>query len=182
MGRNLMKTEIAVFGGGCFWCTEAVFQRLKGVRSVISGYAGGTAKNPTYEEVCADTTNHAEVVKIEFDPEIISYQELLTVFWSVHNPTTLNRQGNDTGRQYRSIILYTSQKQKELAESSIQKIEKSNVFDQPVVTEVKHLADFYPAEPHHQKYYDRYSFEPYCQLVIAPKLEKLKEKFASILK
>ena len=168
------KTEIADLGGGCFWCMEAVFERLPGVISVTSGFAGGTTENPTYREVCSETTGHAEVTEIEFDPAKISYDQLLNVFWQAHDPTTLNRQGADEGTSYRSIILYRDQKQQLLAEKS--KLEAQKNFSSPIVTEIAPLKKFYKAEDYHQEYYDNNSNAPYCQVVIAPKLEKLEKK------
>jgi peptide-methionine (S)-S-oxide reductase len=168
------KTEIADFGGGCFWCMEAVFERLPGVISVTSGFAGGTTENPTYQQVCTETTGHAEVTEIEFDPAKISYDKLLEVFWQAHDPTTLNRQGADEGTSYRSIILYRDKKQELLAEKS--KLEAQQNFRNPIVTEIVPLKIFYKAEDYHQEYYDNNSNAPYCQVVIAPKLEKLEAK------
>ena len=174
--------QIAVFGGGCFWCTEAVFQRLKGVKSVVPGYAGGTQSNPTYEQVCSGATGHAEVSSIEFDPKEISYQQLLDVFLHTHNPTTLNQQGNDRGTQYRSIILTTSDEQAEQAMQAIQKFNDENVYDAPAVTEVKPLQGFYPAEDYHQNYYNRNGQAPYCQVVINPKLAKFRQHYSSLVR
>lgn len=171
--------QIAVFGGGCFWCTEALFNELKGVISVSSGYAGGKKKNPTYEEVCSGTTGHAEVIQIEFNPAKITYEDLLTVFFATHNPTTPNRQGADSGTQYRSIVLYTTEEQKKQAEAFIKKL---NADGPKVVTEVVPLEHFYEAEMYHQKYYKNNNDAPYCQIVINPKLEKLKERFNELLK
>jgi len=171
---NTNKTEIADFGGGCFWCMEAVFERLPGVISVTSGFAGGTTENPTYEQVCTETTGHAEVTEIEFDPAKISYDRLLEVFWQAHDPTTLNRQGEDEGTSYRSIILYRDKKQQLLAEKS--KLEAQKDFKHPIVTEIVPLKKFYKAEDYHQQYFDNNSNAPYCQVVIAPKLEKLEKK------
>jgi peptide-methionine (S)-S-oxide reductase len=168
------KTEIADFGGGCFWCMEAVFERLPGVISVTSGFAGGTTENPTYQEVCTETTGHAEVTEIVFDPAKISYDKLLEVFWQAHDPTTLNRQGADEGTSYRSIILYRDEKQKLEAEKS--KLAAQQNFKSPIVTEIVPLKKFYKAEDYHQEYYDNNSNAPYCQVVIAPKLEKLEKK------
>ena len=168
------KTEIADFGGGCFWCMEAVFERLPGVISVTSGFAGGTTENPTYQQVCTETTGHAEVTEIEFDPAKISYDKLLEVFWQAHDPTTLNRQGADEGTSYRSIILYRDKKQELLAEKS--KLEAQKDFHNPIVTEIVPLKKFYKAEDFHQQYFDNNSNAPYCQVVIAPKLEKLEKK------
>jgi peptide-methionine (S)-S-oxide reductase len=168
------KTETADFGGGCFWCMEAVFERLPGVVSVTSGFAGGTTENPTYEQVCTETTGHAEVTEIEFDPAKISYDKLLQVFWQAHDPTTLNRQGADEGTSYRSIILYRDEKQKLLAEKS--KLAAQADFKNPIVTEIVPLKKFYKAEDYHQQYYDNNTNAGYCQVVIAPKLEKLEQK------
>ncbi|MEI9961417.1 MAG: peptide-methionine (S)-S-oxide reductase MsrA [Limisphaerales bacterium] len=167
------KTEIADLGGGCFWCMEAVFERLPGVVSVTSGFAGGTTENPTYREVCTETTGHAEVTEIEFNPEKISYAKLLEVFWQAHDPTTLNRQGADEGTSYRSIILYRDEKQKLLAEKS--KLEAQKDFKHPIVTEIVPLKKFYKAEDYHQQYFDNNSNAGYCQVVIAPKLQKLEK-------
>jgi peptide-methionine (S)-S-oxide reductase len=168
------KTEIADLGGGCFWCMEAVFERLPGVVSVTSGFAGGTMQNPTYQQVCTETTGHAEVTEIAFDPEKISYAKLLEVFWQAHDPTTLNRQGADEGTSYRSIILYRDDRQKLLAEKS--KLEAQQDFKRPIVTEITPLKKFYKAEDFHQQYYDNNSSAGYSQAVIAPKLEKLEKE------
>lgn len=168
------KTEIATLGGGCFWCMEAVYERLPGVLSVTSGFAGGHTENPTYQEVCSGTTGHAEVTQIKFDPAKISYDKLLEVFWQAHDPTTLNRQGADEGTQYRSIILYHDKKQKLIAEKS--KLAAQNDHVRPIVTEIVPFTKFYPAEDYHQGYYDQNSKQPYCQVVITPKLEKLEHK------
>ena len=174
---NFMKTnttEIATFGGGCFWCMEAVYERLPGVRSVTSGYAGGHIENPTYHQVCGGDTGHAEVTQIEFDPAKISYSKLLEVFWQAHDPTSLNRQGADEGTQYRSVIFYHDKKQKLLAEKS--KLAAQSDFHKPIVTEITPLKKFYKAEEYHQGYFDEHTTAPYCQAVIAPKLEKLEHK------
>ena len=171
---NTNKTEIADLGGGCFWCMEAVFERLPGVISVTSGFAGGTTENPTYEQVCSETTGHAEVTEIVFDPSKISYNQLLDVFWQAHNPMTLNRQGADVGTSYRSIILYRTEKQKLEAEKS--KLAAQANFKNPIVTEIVPLKKFYPAEAYHQEYYDKNPNQGYCQVVIAPKLEKLEKE------
>ncbi len=171
---NTNTTEIADFGGGCFWCMEAVFERLPGVISVTSGFAGGTTANPTYEDVCTETTGHAEVTEIAFDPSKISYPQLLDVFWQAHDPTTLNRQGADTGTSYRSIILFRDKKQELEAQKS--KLAAQQNFHNPIVTEIVPLKKFYPAEDYHQKYYDNNSGAPYCRAVIAPKLDKLEDK------
>lgn len=171
--------EIAVFGGGCFWCTEAVFQELKGVISVMPGYAGGTTPNPTYDSISMGKTGHAEVIKIEFDPAQIAFNDLLTVFFATHDPTTMNRQGNDTGTQYRSIVLYSSGQQKVDAEKYIQDLKSDGLG---VVTEVKPLEKFFPAEEYHRDYYKNNADAPYCQIVIEPKLQKVQEKFYALLK
>jgi peptide-methionine (S)-S-oxide reductase len=176
-----MKTHIAVFGGGCFWCTEAVFKKMRGVSSVSPGYAGGHTENPTYKEVCGGTTGHAEVIRIEYDPAETKYKDLLTVFFGSHDPTTINRQGADVGSQYRSVIFYTSEEQKKEAESFIQEINASNSSGAPVVTEIVPLQKFYEAEEEHRDYFARNQSNPYCQVVIQPKLEKVQEKFAKLL-
>ncbi len=165
------QLHYATFGAGCFWCTEAVFERLDGVHSVVAGYSGGTKANPTYKEVCSGTTGHAEVAQITFDPAKISYEELLNVFWHAHDPTTLNRQGADEGTQYRSIIFYHDEKQKNAAEKS--KAEAQKDFSQPIVTSIERLKKFYEAEDYHQDYYRNNPHAPYCMMVIRPKLEKI---------
>jgi len=170
---NTNQTELATFGGGCFWCMEAVFERLPGVKSVTSGFAGGHTANPTYEQVCTGTTGHAEVTQIAFDPSKISYEKLLDVFWQAHDPTTLNRQGADEGTQYRSIILYHSEAQKLAAEKSKAGAQKN--FKHPIVTEIVPFTEFFPAENHHQGFYDNNTNYGYCRVVIAPKLEKLEK-------
>ena len=174
--------DVAVFANGCFWCTEAVFSSLKGVASVTSGYTGGTIPNPTYEQVSSGNTGHAECIKIEFDPSVISYDDLLAVFFYTHDPTTLNRQGNDIGTQYRSAIFYTHEDQKQKAEELIAELNSSKAYDTPVVTEVVPLQKFYSAEAYHARYYAKHADQPYCQLVIAPKLEKLHKRFANVVK
>jgi len=166
--------EVATLGGGCFWCTEAVFQMLPGVKSVTSGYAGGTKQNPTYKEVCRGDTGHAEVIQIKYDPKVLSYEKLLETFWEAHDPTTLNRQGADSGTQYRSIILYSSEAQKAAAEKS--KAETQKQFAKPIVTEVVPLKNFYAAEDYHQDYYRDNPSQPYCRMVIRPKVEKFEKK------
>ena len=166
------KAEKATFGAGCFWCVEAVFSRLKGVKAVVSGYAGGTKPNPTYEDVCSGETGHAEVIQVVFDPKQIKYEKLLEIFWKSHDPTSSNKQGNDSGSQYRSVIFYHNSKQKAAAEKS--KASEQREFEKPIVTEIKPLKKFYPAEGYHQNYYKRNRFAPYCLLVIRPKLKKLK--------
>ena len=173
------NTEVAVFGGGCFWCTEAVFAQLEGVDSVVPGYAGGHTENPTYYQVCTETTGHAEVSKLQFDPSRITYKDLLAVFFATHDPTTLNRQGADRGTHYRSIILYANDEQKEQAEAFVKELNGSAATGSPVVTELKQLEHFYEAEAEHKDYYLRNAASMYCQLVINPKLEKVREKFAA---
>ncbi len=167
----------ATFGGGCFWCTEAVFERLKGVKSVTSGYAGGHTKNPSYQEVCSGSTGHAEVTQIEYDPDVINYEDLLEIFFETHDPTTPNRQGNDVGTQYRSIILYHDEEQRKIAESMIAQLEKSDKFGRAIVTEIEPLDEFYEAEDYHQDFYKRNPNQQYCRFVIQPKLNKVEEVF-----
>jgi peptide-methionine (S)-S-oxide reductase len=174
--------EKATFGGGCFWCVEAVFEKMKGVRSVVSGYAGGHVENPTYQQVTTGKTGHAEVAQIEYDPDEISYEELLEIFFKTHDPTTLNRQGNDVGTQYRSIILYHNEEQKKIAEKAKAKLEESGEYQKPIVTEIKLLDTFYEAEDYHQDYYKNNPNQAYCRIVIAPKLEKAEKKFSLKLK
>lgn len=170
--------ETIVLGGGCFWCVEAVFQKVEGVTEVESGYAGGKTKNPTYQAVCSGATGHAEVVKVTFETEKISLNEILEIFFVVsHDPTTLNRQGNDVGTQYRSIILWSSPEQKETAEQVMQQLVEKKAFEGPIVTELAQLTDYYPAEDYHQKYFDRNPYQPYCLFSIPPKLNKLKKYF-----
>jgi peptide-methionine (S)-S-oxide reductase len=171
----------ATFGGGCFWCTEAVFQNLKGVHSVVSGYTGGSVKNPTYQQVCSGTTGHAEAIQITYDPSAIPYEELLEVFWKTHDPTTRDQQGNDFGTQYRSAIFYHDDEQKALAEHYRKKLDASGLFPAPIVTEVVPFTEFYRAEAYHQNYYNQNASQPYCRAVIRPKLDKLKELFSDKL-
>jgi peptide-methionine (S)-S-oxide reductase len=175
--RVMENEQIAVFGGGCFWCIEAVFSRLRGVKSAISGYMGGHVDKPTYRQVCHGDTGHVEVVQVSFDPREISYKDLLEVFFSVHDPTTLNRQGNDVGEQYRSVIFYTSEEQERAAEETIAELNRAKAFPEPIVTAVESAAAFYPAEGYHQEYYDNNRSQPYCQFVIAPKLAKFEKKY-----
>ena len=177
-----LNTDTATFGNGCFWCTEAVFQQLEGVLKVSSGYSGGHVVNPTYKEVCTGTTGHAEVIQIIYDPSKISFDELLEVFWQTHDPTTLNRQGNDVGTQYRSAVFYHSKEQKEKAEKYKAELDKSGAFNKPIVTEVTHFTSFYVAENYHQDYYNNNGEQPYCTYVIRPKLEKFQKVFKSKLK
>jgi peptide-methionine (S)-S-oxide reductase len=178
----LPNTEIATFGSGCFWCSEAVFSDLQGVVKVLPGYAGGTVPNPTYEDVCTDATGHAEVAQVTFDPSVISYRELLEVLFSTHDPTTLNRQGADEGTQYRSVIFYSNETQMKEAEEIIGELTKERVFQNPIVTKVEPLRAFYPAEDYHREYYRRNPSKPYCQAVIAPKLAKFRAHWKSKLK
>lgn len=175
-----MKHESIVLGGGCFWCLEAVFQRVRGVEQVITGYSGGTTPNPSYEEVCDGNTGHAEVVKIVFDPAAISLETILQIFWTIHNPTTLNQQGADVGTQYRSAIYYKSEAQKKLVEKSLHEDAQPN-WQNKIVTEIKKLDTFYPAEDYHQNYFNNHPEAAYCQIVINPKIAKLKQKFAQYL-
>jgi peptide-methionine (S)-S-oxide reductase len=169
--------ETLVLGGGCFWCTEAVFQRLKGVQKVVSGYMGGLFPNPSYREICTGKTGHAEVILVEFDPEQISLEELFLVFFKTHDPTTLNRQGNDVGTQYRSVIFYADEAQRETAAKLMQQLETEQVFDAPIVTELSPASEFYPAEEYHQNYFNQNGYQPYCSFVIQPKLEKFTKEF-----
>ena len=173
--------DTATFGGGCFWCIEAIFLELKGVKEVASGYSGGARENPTYEQVCSGATGHAEVVRVIYDPAVITYDELLEVFWSIHDPTTLNRQGADVGTQYRSVVFYHNEQQRVLAEGYKSKLNASGVFQDPVVTEISSLQNFYPAEKYHQNYYNENSSQPYCTFVIRPKMEKFRKVFSDKL-
>ena len=182
MNDNNTKLDTASFGEGCFWCTEAVFERLKGVKSVVSGYAGGTVANPTYEEVCTGATGHAETCQIIYDPNEISYQELLIVFFRTHDPTTLNRQGADVGTQYRSVIFYHNEKQKELAGYCKSELNKSGAWNNPIVTEIEPYKTFYKAEEYHQHYFEKNPYQGYCSFVIAPKVEKFQKVFKDILR
>jgi peptide-methionine (S)-S-oxide reductase len=173
--ENSMET--ATFGNGCFWCTEAVFQRLKGVKSVQSGYAGGHVDHPTYEQVCLGDTGHAEAIQITYDPSEITFDELLEVFWKTHDPTTLNRQGNDVGTQYRSAIFYHNDQQRKLAEEYKKKLDAEGIWKDPIVTEITPFTNFFPAENYHRDYYNKNGYQPYCVFVIKPKLEKLEKLF-----
>lgn len=179
-GRTAL--EVATLGGGCFWCLEAVFEQLKGVRDVVSGYSGGSVPNPSYEQVCTGKTGHAEVVQVTFDPEVISYREILEVFFDVHDPTTLNRQGADLGTQYRSVIFHHSQHQQAVAENLIRELEKEERWDGSIVTEVVPLEAFYQAEDYHQEYFRHHANQPYCRVVVAPKVSKFREKHTFRLK
>ena len=176
------KIEEATFGSGCFWCTEAVFQQLKGVKSVVSGYSGGRTKNPTYEEVCTGTTGHAEVIRVTFDPSVVTYVDLLEVFWKTHDPTTLNRQGADHGTQYRSVIFYHDETQQKLAKEYKKKLDDSKAFDKPIVTEISPMKEFYPGEDYHQNYFRNHPENPYCTAVINRKVAKFNAVFKDKLK
>ena len=176
------KTEKVVFGGGCFWCVEAVFQQVDGVEAAINGYAGGRKEDPTYDEVCSGTTGHAEVVQVSYDPEKVSFEELLEIFFKTHDPTTLNRQGADVGTQYRSVIFYNDEKQQAKAEKWIDIINESDIYNNEVVTEVSPLSKFYPADDYHQNYYQNNPNQPYCSVVIGPKINKLEKLFKDKLK
>jgi peptide-methionine (S)-S-oxide reductase len=176
------KQEVATFGSGCFWCTEAVFERLEGVDNVVSGFSGGKVKNPSYREITTGRTGHAEVCQIYYDPDIVSYKELLEVFWYTHDPTTLNRQGNDVGPQYRSVIFYHSEEQKNLAEKSLADMDASGFFKDPIVTEITGFTNFYEAEDYHQDYFKNNPNAPYCTFVVKPKVDKFKAKFQDKLK
>ena len=172
----------ATFGSGCFWCTEAVFQQLKGVESVVSGYSGGGVKNPTYHQVCTGSTGHAEAIQITYNPAVVSYEQLLEVFWQTHDPTTLNRQGNDVGTQYRSVIFYHDGEQKKLAEAYKHKLDAAGAFPAPIVTEIAPFAEFYKAEDYHQNYYRDNAGQGYCRVIIKPKVDKVKKVFADRIK
>ena len=179
---NTNHMEFAFLGGGCFWCMEAEFQRIPGVISITSGYAGGHTENPTYEQVCTETTGHAEVTRIEFDPKVISYEKLLDWFWDAHDPTTLNRQGNDVGEQYRSVIFYRDEAQRKTAQAVIDDLTKEHAFANPLVTAIEPASTFYAAENYHQDYFKNHPYQPYCMFVVSPKVKKIREKFAARLK
>jgi peptide-methionine (S)-S-oxide reductase len=174
--------EVATFGAGCFWCVEAVFENVKGVEAVVSGYSGGARPNPTYEQVSTGATGHAEACQITYDPKVVTYAELLEIFWKTHDPTTKDRQGNDAGPQYRSVIFYHNEEQRQLAEHYKQKLADAHVYDAPIVTEIVKFQAFYPAEKYHQNYYDSNPDQPYCRFVIQPKVEKFKKVFGDRLK
>lgn len=176
------KYELATFGAGCFWCVEAIFQRVDGVDKVVSGYSGGQVKNPSYKEVCAGTTGHAEVCQLSYDPEKVTYTELLEIFWQTHDPTTLNRQGNDVGTQYRSVVFYHNENQKQLAEEFKKKLDDAKVYNDPIVTEISPFDKMYVAEDYHQNYFNENGAQPYCSFVIQPKVEKFKKVFEGKLK
>lgn len=179
---NKTQHDTATFAGGCFWCTEAVFQRVKGVEEVVSGFTGGTIKNPPYREVITGRTGHAEAIQVKYDPETISYRDLLYIFFSTHDPTTLNRQQNDVGTQYRSAVYFHSPSQKETAESVVKELEEEKVFKDPIVTEITEAGPFYTAEEEHQEFYNRHPNQPYCRVIIDPKVKVLREKYAHLLK
>jgi peptide-methionine (S)-S-oxide reductase len=174
-----LTLELATFGGGCFWCTEAIFQQLEGVESVVSGYSGGTVKDPSYEEISTGRTGHAEAVQIHYDPEKINYEELVEVFFKTHDPTTLNRQGNDIGTQYRSVIFYHSEEQKASVERIKAELDTAEIWNAPIVTEIAPFSEFFPAEDYHQNFYRQNPNQGYCRLIIRPKLQKLEKLFAS---
>ena len=178
MSRQL---ETATLGGGCFWCLEAVYQTVKGIQKIVSGYAGGEVKDPTYQEVCNGATGHAEVVQITFDPEAITYEDIIYIFWRIHDPTTLNRQGNDVGTQYRSVIFYHDGTQQEIAERSMGETDSSDLWPRPVVTEISELDRFYEAEEYHQNYYRENPDQPYCFMVVDPKVQKFREMYQVML-
>lgn len=177
-----MSKDVATLGGGCFWCLEAIYQDVEGVHQIVSGYAGGQVKNPSYQAVSAGTTGHAEVVQISYDPDLISYENILFIFWRIHDPTTLNRQGADVGTQYRSIILTHDETQKKIAEKSLKETDASDLWSDPIVTEVAPLSDFYRAEDYHQNYYNNNANQPYCRFVIDPKVRKFRKAFTGRLK
>ncbi len=176
------RTEQTTLANGCFWCTEAIFKRLKGVISVKSGYAGGTTVNPSYDQVCSGKTGHAEATQIVYDPSLISFDKILDIFWHTHDPTTLNRQGNDVGTQYRSVIFFHDEKQREVAEASKKKLEKEGTYKNPIVTEITPFRNFYAAENYHNDYYDKHHDVPYCNFVIDPKIDKLLQKYGNDIK
>ena len=176
------KSEIATFANGCFWCSEAIFERLKGVKSVLPGYSGGIVENPSYDQVCTGKTGHAESIQIEFDPKVLPFEKILDIFWHTHDPTTLNRQGNDVGSQYRSAIFYHNQKQKEIAEKSKRDLEKDGVYKDSIVTEITPFREFYVAEDYHKNYYNNHQDAPYCNFIIDPKVRKLLMKYGNHVK
>ncbi|MCE2935006.1 MAG: peptide-methionine (S)-S-oxide reductase MsrA [Cyclobacteriaceae bacterium] len=178
----MKELQTATLGGGCFWCTEAVFLELKGVESVVSGYSGGKVKNPTYREVCSGLTGHAEVIQIKFDPAVVTYEEILEVFFNTHDPTTLNKQGADEGTQYRSVVFYHNEEQKQIAEAYKKQLNASKLFRQPIVTEISSFSVFYPAEDYHRNYYALNPEQGYCQYVVRPKVEKFRKQYSARLK
>ena len=180
--NNNDSTEMATLASGCFWCSEAIFKRLKGIKSVLAGYAGGMVKNPSYDQVCTGKTGHAESIQIEFDPKVIPFEKILHIFWHTHNPTTLNRQGNDVGTQYRSAIFYHNKKQKEIAEKSKKELEKEGAYKEPIITEITPFSNFYVAEDYHKNYYENNQDAPYCNFIIDPKVNKLLLKYRNNVK
>jgi peptide-methionine (S)-S-oxide reductase len=182
MSNNNNKTETATLANGCFWCTEAIFKRLKGIESILPGYAGGIVKNPSYDQVCTGKTGHAESIQIEFDPKVIPFEKILDIFWRTHNPTTLNRQGNDIGTQYRSAIFFHDEKQKEIAEKSKKDLEKERIYKDSIVTEITPFRNFYVAEDYHKNYYENNQNDPYCNFVIDPKIYKLLQQYRNDVK
>jgi peptide-methionine (S)-S-oxide reductase len=180
--NNPSRTEVATLGGGCFWCLEAIYEELRGVEKVESGYSGGAVPNPTYRQVCTGITGHAEVIQVTFDPEVVSFKDILEIFFTIHDPTTLNRQGADIGTQYRSAIFYHDEEQKRVAEEVISELEARHLWDDSIVTEVAPFDAFYRAEDHHQGYYRNNGYQPYCQVVIAPKVAKFRSKYLAKLK
>lgn len=180
--EDVSRTEVATLGGGCFWCLEAVFDELQGVQGVVSGYSGGAVPAPTYEQVCTGATGHAEVVQVSFDPTVVSFREILEIYFSIHDPTTLNRQGADVGTQYRSVIFYHTPEQKRVAEEVIAQLEEAGIWDDPIVTEVEPSTAFYGAEDYHQEYFQRNKGQPYCQVVVAPKVAKFRKQHLDKLK
>lgn len=178
----MAQLETATLGGGCFWCVEAVYREASGVNSIVSGYMGGKQPGPTYEQVCSGKTGHVEVVQIQFDPHLITYRDVLEIFFATHDPTTLNRQGNDVGTQYRSVIFYHSPEQKSVAEDLIRELTQEKAFAGPIVTAVEPASIFYPAEDYHQQYFENHPWQPYCAFVVSPKVEKFRKKFAVRLK
>jgi len=182
MNNNNNEMEIATLANGCFWCSEAIFKKIKGVKYILPGYTGGTPKNPSYDQVCTGMTGHAESIQIKFDPKVISFEKILNIFWHTHDPTTLNRQGNDVGTQYRSAIFYHNEKQKEIAENSKKDLEKENIYKKPIVTEITPFKNFYVAEDYHKDYYENHKNDPYCNFIIDPKLYKLLQKYRNEVK
>jgi len=180
--NNNNEMEIATLANGCFWCTEAIFKKLKGVKSILPGYAGGTVKNPSYNQVCTGSSGHAESIQIKFDPTVISFEKILDIFWHTHDPTTLNRQGNDIGTQYRSAIFYHDEKQKEIAEKSKKDLEEEHVYKDAIVTEISPFKNFYVAEDYHKDYYENHKDNAYCNFIIDPKLDKLLKKYRNEVK
>jgi peptide-methionine (S)-S-oxide reductase len=182
MSNNIQDNEVATLASGCFWCIEAVFKRIKGVKSVLPGYSGGTTENPSYDDVCGGNTGHAESVQIVFDPKVITFKKILEIFWNTHDPTTLNRQGNDVGTQYRSAIFFKNQKQKETAEKLKAELDNERIYTKPIITEISPLRNFYAAEEYHRNYYDAHKDTSYCNIVINPKIASLLKKYKDDVK